>query len=140
MTHRRGAHRLQEGQGVGDVVSKVKAGLLGGLAHISKGREVQDRGHIEALQRIGKPPGIGEVGLDQRTPPDGFPMAPDQAVVGDWPVPSTRQGLARMAADIAGAPGYQNGLAHRFVGVPFGCWDGCAHENGRRCPLLPRQG
>src|SRR5262249_18488913 len=33
------------------------------------------------------------------------------------------------------APGNQNGLAHRLVGVPFGCWDGCAPEE--RPPVPP---
>src|SRR5579885_1066583 len=80
---------------------------------------MQHRGHIEALDRVAEPVSVGQVGLHQRTPADGVPVAPDEAVVGDRPITRLGKRLAGMAADIAGTPGYQNGRAHHLVGVPL---------------------
>ena len=70
------------------------------------------RSDLEALDGIREPSGVREIRLRERPPAHGFGMAPDKTVIGDRPVSGSRQALAGVAADIAGAAGHQDRLSH----------------------------
>src|SRR6266851_7883354 len=97
-------HCLQQRQRAADVHAIVGAGIRHRLADISESSEVNH--HIRSVRcehRV-KTIAIEDVSHSERSPTDGIPVPGQEVIVDDWLMAPPRQCLARMAADITGAP------------------------------------
>src|SRR5712691_5686915 len=71
------------------------------------------RGYAVRGQRRSEPGAVVEIALDKRAPTHGFAVAARQVVVYDRAITRGGQGLAGMAADIAGAASDEDRLRHQ---------------------------
>ncbi|MNS58052.1 hypothetical protein D3C72_909580 [compost metagenome] len=113
--HARRPHPLDQTQQAGDVVAVVVQRRCGRLADHGGGGELHDGGHVVLDQGAAHQRGVRHIALDQRPPAHELGMAGRQIVQRHRPIARLRQGLADVAADIAGAARDQDGGAFRMV-------------------------
>ena len=109
ISDRLGRHRFEDAQRAADVVAVVPRRLADRLADVEKRGEVHHGEDVVAPQRVANGRDVGDVSLDERPVLDGAAMAGDQVVVDENGVPRPAERLGRMAADVAGAAGDEDG-------------------------------
>src|SRR6266851_6270781 len=97
-------HCLQQRQRAADVHAIVGAGIRHRLADISESSEVNHHVRSVRCEHRVKTIAIEDVSHSERSPTDGIPVPGQEVIVDDWLMAPLRQCLARMAADITGAP------------------------------------
>ena len=100
------SHRFEEGEGAGDVVSVVEAGVVHRLTDKGAGGKVEDGEGLIFGEKFGEENGVSEVALDQGTPADEIGMTCGEVVEADRQETGQREPLTGVAADIASATSY----------------------------------
>ncbi len=124
MPHAFRQHGVEEAEAVDEVVAEIELRLRHRLADIGKGGEMHDGGDLVLAQGGPEPRRIREIGLDERPPADRPAVPVDEIVVTDGNEAGGGQGLAGMAADIAGAAGDENLLWHGSNRISARGWRG----------------
>src|SRR5439155_4629910 len=92
-----------------DVVAKILRRLAHRFADVEKRGEVHHREDAVMPQRVADRRAIGDVTRDERSVLHRFAMTGDEVVEDDDRVAGAVQRLRRMAADVAGAAGHEDG-------------------------------
>ena len=102
-------HRLEHAQRPDDVVAVVLGRHAHRFADVENRREVHHREDVMAPDGVGDGPRIRDVALDQLAPLHRAAMPGRQVVEYDDAIARARQRLRRVAADVAGAAGDEDG-------------------------------
>jgi hypothetical protein len=109
--HRLGGHRLEHTQRPSHVVAIVPRRFARGLADVQQRGEVHHRKNVVVPERLPHGDDIGDVALHELAEFRRRTMAGRETVVDDHAEPGLAQRLRRVAADVAGAAGDENGAA-----------------------------
>ncbi len=105
---RLGRHRLEDAQRAADVVAVVARRFAHRFADVEIGREVHHRLDPVSADRRPDCAGIQDVSFDQLAVAHRLTVAGAEVVVDDRLVAAARERLAGVAADVAGAAGYEH--------------------------------